>query len=68
MASSRGYGRRGSNRLADMSLPAEERRVRKTTRTSRKPVPAQMDHGSNAAGRRKRRDGERKMRRERHGG
>jgi hypothetical protein len=62
MASSKGYGRRGSNRLADMSLPAEERCPRKTTRTSRKPVPAQMDHGSNAAARRKRRDGERKMR------
>lgn len=26
MASSRGYGRRGSNRLADMSLPPEVRR------------------------------------------
>ena len=25
MASSRGYGRRGTNRLADMSLPAEVR-------------------------------------------
>lgn len=25
MASSRGYGRRGSNRLADMSLPPEVR-------------------------------------------
>ena len=62
MASSRGYGRRGTNRLADMSLPPEERRARKTTRTSRKPVPAQMDHGSNPAGRRRRRDGERKMR------
>ena len=65
MASSRGYGRRGTSRLADMSLPPEERRARKATRTSRKPVAAQMDHGSNAAGRRKRRDGERKMARER---
>jgi hypothetical protein len=62
MASSRGYGRRGSNRLADMSLPAEERCPRKGTRTSRKPVPAQMDHGGSPSGRRKRRDGERKMR------
>jgi len=61
MASSRGYGRRGKNRLADMSLPAEERRARK-------PVPAQMSHGTNPAGRRKRRDGERKMRRARSRG
>jgi hypothetical protein len=67
MASSRGYGRRGSNRLADMSLPADQRGKRKTTRTSRIPVPAQMDHGSNPAGRRKRRDGERAMARERRG-
>ena len=67
MASSRGYGRRGMNRLADMSLPAEERGRRKTVRTSRKPVPAQMNHGGSPAGRRKRRDGERKMRRERGG-
>src|SRR6266705_405577 len=62
MASSRGYGRRGTSRLADMSLPADQRCARKTTRTSRKPVPAQMDHGSSPAGRRRRRDGERKMR------
>jgi hypothetical protein len=32
MASSRGYGRRGSNRLADMSLPAEVRRKPRRTR------------------------------------
>jgi hypothetical protein len=68
MASSKGYGRRGTNRLADMSLPAEERCPRKSTRTSRKPVPAQMDHGTSPAGRRKRRDGERKMHRARRGG
>lgn len=65
MASGRGYGRRGGNRLADMSLPAEQRRKRKATRTSRLPVPAQMSHGSSPAGRRKRRDGERKMNAER---
>ena len=65
MASSRGYGRRGTNRLADMSLPAEERGRRKSTRTSKLPVPAQMDHAGSAKARRKRRDGERKMRRER---
>jgi hypothetical protein len=68
VASSRGYGRRGTSRLADMSLPAEERGRRRTTRTSRLPVPAQMDHGNSPAGRRKRRDGERKMDRARRGG
>ena len=65
MASRRGYGRRGSNRLADMSLPPDERGRQRSTRTSRLPVPAQMDHGTSPAGRRKRRDGERKMNRER---
>jgi hypothetical protein len=50
-----------------MSLPPEQRGRRRTTRTSRLPVPAQMSHGSSPAGRRKRRDGERKMHRERHG-
>jgi len=53
MASSRGYGRRGSNRLADMSLPAEARRTPKKRKAS------------NPAARRKRRDGERAMDRER---
>ena len=61
MASKRGYGRRGTSGLADMSLPADQRGRHRTTRTSRKPVPAQMDHGSSPAGRRKRRDGERLM-------
>ena len=65
MASSRGYSRRGTNRLADMSLPPGLRARRKTTRTSRLPVPAQMSHGNSPSGRRKRRDGERKMERER---
>ena len=65
MASSRGYGRRGTSRLADMSLPAGERGRHRTTRTSRKPVPAQMDHATSPAARRMRRDGERKMARER---
>lgn len=68
MASSRGYGRRGGCRPAGMPLPAGERGKRKTARTSRLPVPAQMSHGSSPAGRRKRRDGERKMERERRGG
>jgi hypothetical protein len=45
-----------------MSLPPEQRRRGKTTRTSRLPVPAQMSHGTSPAGRRKARDGERAMR------
>ena len=67
MASSRGYGRRGSNRLADMSLPAETRRKPKRHKAGKRKT-AQMDHGSSPAGRRKRRDGERKMNRERRAG
>jgi len=59
----KGTGRQ--KRLADMSLPPGERRKHKTTRTTRKPVPAQLQHGNSPAGRRKRRDGERKMTRER---
>jgi hypothetical protein len=41
MASSRGYGRRGSNRIADMSLPAEvrlkpkQRKAKKGKKTTR---------------------------------
>ena len=60
-------GKHRNNHLADMSLPPAERTRRKATRTSRKPVPAQMSHGSSPAGRRKRRDGERKMDRARRG-
>jgi len=66
MASSRGYGRRGSNRLADMSLPPEVRRKPKKRKASKRKT-AQMDHGTNPAARRKRRDGERAMDREREG-
>lgn len=64
MASSRGYGRRGTNRLADMSLPAEVR-LRPKKRKASKRKTAQMDHASNPAAQRKRRDGERAMERER---
>ena len=64
MASSRGYGRRGSNRLADMSLPPEVRRKPKKRKAGKRKT-AQMDHGTNPAARRKRRDGERAMERER---
>lgn len=54
-----------NNRLADMSLPPEDRTPRKTTRTSPAPVPAQMQHGTSPAGRRRRRDGERILDQER---
>ena len=61
----KGTGRQKASHLADMSLPADGRRRRKTTRTSRRPVPAQMQRGNSRAGRAKRRDGQRKMDRER---
>ena len=67
MASSRGYGRRGTNRLADMSLPAETRRKPKRHKAGKRRR-AQLDHASNPAAGRKRRDGERAMDRERRGG
>ena len=66
MASSRGYGRRGTNRLADMSMPAETRRKPKRHKAGKRKT-AQMDHGNSPAGRRKRRDGERLMELERRG-
>ena len=62
--------RKGTGRqkhLADMSLPPVLRRRRSGGRAP-DPVPAQMDHGNSPAGRRKRRDGERKMARARRGG
>jgi hypothetical protein len=43
-----------------MSLPPEERR-RRSGGKARTPVPAQMDHASNGKGRKKRREGERKL-------
>jgi hypothetical protein len=64
MASSRGFGRRGTNRLADMSLPAEVRCKPKKRKASKR-KPAQLDHGTSPAARRKRRDGERAMEQER---
>ena len=56
--------RKGTGRqkhLVDMSLPPDQRGRRKTTRTSRKPTPAQLQHGNSPASRRKARDGERLM-------
>ena len=67
MASSRGYGRRGTSRLADMTLPAETRRKPKRRKAGKRRR-AQLDHASNPAAGRKRRDGERAMDRERRGG
>ena len=61
----RGTSRHQGNHLADMSLPPEQRGRRRTVRTSRKPVPAQLQHGSSPAGRRKAREGERLMERQR---
>lgn len=58
--------RKGTGRqkhLADMSLPPDQRRRRSGGRAP-DPVPAQMQHGNSPRGRRRRRDGERKM--ERH--
>jgi hypothetical protein len=55
--------RKGTGRqkhLADMSLPPAERRRRSGGRAP-VPVPAQMQHGLSPAGRRKSRDGERRM-------
>jgi hypothetical protein len=66
MASSRGYGRRGTNRLADMSQPPETRRKPKRHKAGKRKR-AQLDHGTNPAAGRKRRDGERAMDRERRG-
>ena len=64
MASSKGYGRRGTNRVADMSLPAEIRRKPKRRKASQRKR-AQMDHASSAKARRKAREGEQAMERTR---
>jgi hypothetical protein len=58
-----GYGHR-NRRLADMSLPAWARGRRRGKRVGGTP-PAQMDHASGAKGARRRREGEKKMRRSR---
>jgi hypothetical protein len=50
-----------------MSLPAEAR-LKPRRHKAGKRKRAQLDHGSNPAAGRKRRDGERKMQRERRGG
>jgi hypothetical protein len=50
-------------RLADMSLPPEERHRRGGRAPD--PVPAQMQHATSPAAQRKRRDGERAMHRAR---
>ena len=65
MGNGKRAGKHRNNRLADMSLPAEERNPRKGTRTSRKPKPAQLQHGNSTWGRARARDGERLMERDR---
>lgn len=60
----KGTGRQ--KHLADMSLPPILRRRRSGGRAP-DPVPAQLQHGLSPAGRRKARDGEQAMTRERHG-
>jgi len=58
----KGTGRQQRGHLADMSLPADQRgRPRRPTARKRRGTPAQYDHGSSPDGRRKRREGERKM-------
>jgi hypothetical protein len=70
---SRGKGRQINERarLADMSLPPEQRGRRGAGRRRRKRVggtpPAQMDHASGGKGRKRRREGEARMRRDRRG-
>jgi hypothetical protein len=55
------------HRLADMSLPPEQRGRRGRGRRQHKRLggtpPAQMDHASGSKGRRRQREGEQKMRR-----
>ena len=68
MGNGKRTGAHRNNRLADMTLPADERSPRKGTRTSRKPKPAQLQHGNNTWGRARRREGERAMERERSDG
>ena len=60
--------RNKTRRLADMSLPPEQRRKkrRKTTKPQSRGVPAQMDHGNSPKGKRRGRDGEKKMKQWRH--
>ena len=58
-----GYGRRGK-RLADMSLPPEERGRKHGGRVGGTP-PAQLGHATGGKARKKRREGEQKMERSR---
>lgn len=58
-----GFGKH-KNRLADMSLPAEERGKRRRGKRVGDAA-AQMSHASGPKGARRRREGEKKMRRSR---
>lgn len=65
--SKKGHKSAWMHRLADMSLPPELRGRRGQGKRRRKRVggtpPAQLDHASSAKGRKKRREGEARMRR-----
>lgn len=69
MSKARGGTKSQQGRLADMSLPPELRGRRGRGKRHRKRVggtpPAQMDHATGGKSRRKAREGERKMERER---
>jgi hypothetical protein len=58
-----GFGRRGK-RLADMSLPPEERHRKRASAVGGTP-PAQLGHATGGKARKKRREGEKKMDRSR---
>jgi hypothetical protein len=60
----RGFGSWG-RRLADMSLPPEERGRRRRGKRVGGTPPAQMSHACGAKGRKRQREGEKKMERSR---
>lgn len=66
----RGQPRSERSRLADMSLPPEQRGRRGGGKRRRKRIggtpPAQLDHASNAKGRKRQQEGEARMEQERN--
>ncbi len=69
--SRKNFGRRDRAGLADMSLPPEERGRRGRGKRRRKVVggtpPAQMDHATGGKARKRQREGEARMKRNRRG-
>ena len=61
MTNKDGHKRRSHQRLADMSLPTEQRRRKRSKKTTGRAGSSQAGHASNPRARRKQRDGERKM-------